>query len=147
MQLLEGEMVLSATDLTGFLECEHLTQLELKAARGVIVRPDRDDPELDILTRRGGEHERAHLDRLRAEGRSVVKISSESHTRADLYRRESETIAAMRTGAEVIYQATFFDGRWRGHADFLFRDRHTTSRSRSRLRMPARRTSCRPLRH
>ena len=37
MQLLEGEIVLSATDLTGFLECEHLTQLELKAARGVIV--------------------------------------------------------------------------------------------------------------
>ena len=53
MQLLEGEMVLSATDLTGFLECEHLTQLELKAAKGLLVRPDRDDPELDILTRRG----------------------------------------------------------------------------------------------
>ena len=27
----------------------------------------------------------------------------------------------MRGGADVIYQATFFDGRWRGHADFLLR--------------------------
>ena len=27
----------------------------------------------------------------------------------------------MRKGVDVIYQATFFDGRWRGHADFLFR--------------------------
>ena len=27
----------------------------------------------------------------------------------------------MRRGTEVIYQATFFDGRWRGHADFLLR--------------------------
>ncbi len=27
----------------------------------------------------------------------------------------------MRAGAQVIYQATFFDGTWRGHADFLHR--------------------------
>ena len=27
----------------------------------------------------------------------------------------------MRDGADVIFQATFFDGRWRGHADFLFK--------------------------
>ena len=27
----------------------------------------------------------------------------------------------MRKGVDVIYQATFFDGRWRGHADFLLR--------------------------
>src|ERR1700682_235425 len=103
MQLLEGEIVLSATDLTGFLECEHLTQLELKAAKGLLVRPVRDDPELDILTRRGGEHEQAHLARLRGERTSVVEISSESRTRADLYARESETGAAMRAGADVIY--------------------------------------------
>jgi predicted RecB family nuclease len=121
MQLLEGEIILSATDLTGFLECEHLTQLELKAAKGELVRPVRDDPELDILTRRGGEHEAAHLARLRGEGRSVVEISTASRTRADLHAREAETLAAMRAGAEVIYQATFFDGRWRGHADFLLR--------------------------
>ncbi|MDP9483761.1 MAG: TM0106 family RecB-like putative nuclease, partial [Chloroflexota bacterium] len=27
----------------------------------------------------------------------------------------------MRAGRDVIYQATFFDGHWRGHADFLLR--------------------------
>ena len=27
----------------------------------------------------------------------------------------------MRAGADVVYQATFFDGTWRGHADFLLR--------------------------
>ena len=27
----------------------------------------------------------------------------------------------MRDGADVIYQATFFDGTWRGHADFLLK--------------------------
>jgi hypothetical protein len=31
-----------------------------------------------------------------------------------------ETVAAMRAGAEVIYQGVLFDGvRWRGHSDFL----------------------------
>src|SRR6185436_4355908 len=31
------------------------------------------------------------------------------------------TVAAMRRGAEVIYQATFSRDRWRGRADFLVR--------------------------
>jgi predicted RecB family nuclease len=119
VHLLDGEIILSPTDLTGFLECEHLTQLELQAVRGLIERPIRDDPELDILTRRGGEHEQAHLDRLRAEGRTVCEIQSQGQSRADLLAREAETLAAMRSGIDVIYQATFFDGRWRGHADFL----------------------------
>ena len=30
----------------------------------------------------------------------------------------------MRGGADVVYQATFFDGTWRGHADFLLRRDH-----------------------
>ena len=30
----------------------------------------------------------------------------------------------MRAGADVVYQATFFDGTWRGHADFLLRRDH-----------------------
>ncbi|HET9847246.1 MAG TPA: hypothetical protein VFR68_01660, partial [Candidatus Dormibacteraeota bacterium] len=69
MQLLDGQLIVSPSDLTGFLECEHLTQQELKAARGEIKRPDRQDPELDLLTRRGVEHEAKQLARLRAEGK------------------------------------------------------------------------------
>ncbi len=37
---------------------------------------------------------------------------------ADAARRTTE---AMQAGAEVIYQGTFFDGRFRGHSDFLER--------------------------
>src|SRR5207244_2049022 len=33
----------------------------------------------------------------------------------------AKTRAAMAEGADVIYQATFFDGHWVGHADFLLR--------------------------
>src|SRR5204863_9137327 len=49
-----------------------------------------------------------------AEGRSIVEIDA-----TDLRTGERETAGAMRAGADVIYQATFFDGVWRGHADFL----------------------------
>ena len=71
---------------------------------------------------RGDAHEAAHLAKLRAEGRSVIEIrTDELRTPAQLHAAEAATLDAMRRGADVIFQATFFDGRWRGHADFLYR--------------------------
>ena len=40
----------------------------------------------------------------------------------------------MRAGAQVIYQATFFDGQWRGHADFLHRVEEPSDLGRVELR-------------
>ncbi len=122
MHLLDdGTFALSPSDLTGFAACEHLTQLELSAARGERERPKRDDPMLDVLSTRGEEHETEHVERLVAEGKTVVEIAMPGNTVAALAAAEAETLAAMRAGADVIYQATFFDGRWRGHADFLLK--------------------------
>ena len=45
MQTIDGKPVFSATDLVGFLACEHLTALELAAAARLVKRPIRDDPE------------------------------------------------------------------------------------------------------
>ena len=67
------------------------------------------------------EHETEHVERLIAEGKTVVEIAMPGNTVAELAAAEAETLAAMRAGADVIYQATFFDGRWRGHADFLLK--------------------------
>jgi predicted RecB family nuclease len=122
MQLLDDQLVLSATDLVHFLECEHLTQLNLGAAHGAIRAPAIEDPEAEVLRRRGAQHERRYLEHLKAAGRQVVEIRA---TRGDASSRHIEehqqTLAAMRAGAEVIYQATFFGGGWLGHADFLLR--------------------------
>ena len=124
MQLIDGAPVYSASDLVGFLECEHLTAVERAALAGLVARPVLDDPELDVLRRRGELHERRYLDLLRADGRRVVEIardgSSQDHG-AELRAATDETTTAMSAAADVIYQATFFDGRWRGHADFLLR--------------------------
>ena len=124
MQLIDGSPVYSASDLVGFLACEHLTQLERAVLAKLAERPNLPDPELDVLRKRGDEHEKRYLAELTADGRSVVAITpdaySSDHVEA-LRMAADATVAAMAAGAQVIYQAAFFDGRWRGHADFLLR--------------------------
>jgi len=121
MQFLEGRLIVSPSDLTGFLECEHLTQLELSAARGEITRPNRDDPVLDMLGRRGLEHEGRHLAGLKATGVKTAEFPFPNGTIANLEKAHADTVAAMKAGVHIIYQGTFFDGRWRCHPDFLIR--------------------------
>jgi uncharacterized protein len=121
VQVIDGHLVCSASDLVGFLLCPHLTGLELAAADGDLARPERADPELDVLTRRGGEHEGRYLEQLRARGVQVVEISVASEGADALRAAHSQTAAAIAEGVPVIYQATFYDGEWRGHADFLER--------------------------
>ncbi len=114
----------AATDLVAYLACEHLTQLERAALADLVKRPMRDDPELDIIRRRGFQHEARYLADLEADGRTTVKVDLDGsiEDRGDQLRAAAaETVAAMAAGADVIYQATFFDGTWRGHADFLLR--------------------------
>ncbi|MBI2762732.1 MAG: TM0106 family RecB-like putative nuclease [Chloroflexi bacterium] len=123
MQLLDDHLVLSATDLVGYLACDHLATLELGRVAGLWERPNRrDDPTIALIQEKGDLHEADFLARLRAEGRSVVEIRKDDlKTVPALVAAATETRAAMQGGADVIYQATFFDGTWRGHADFLFK--------------------------
>ena len=123
MQLVDGQPVFSATDLVGYLACEHLTALETAVLRGEMERPIRHDRELDIIRKRGFAHEARYLDELRAEGRAVVTIDRDDDADyGDRLRLQADdTVAAMASGADVIFQAAFFDGRWLGYADFLLR--------------------------
>lgn len=121
MYSVDGTTILSPSDLTAFLECDHLTRLELEVAGGVRARPEQHDPELEVIRKRGFQHEARELERLVAEGRSVVEIEHPSSSPDELRAAEAETLRAMQAGVEVVFQATFFDGRWRGHADFLIR--------------------------
>jgi uncharacterized protein len=107
----------------GYLACEHLTALETAVLHGVLERPMRHDRELDIIRQRGLAHEARYLGELRADGLRVVTIERrDGEERGEQVRRQAdETIAAMASGADVVFQATFFDGRWLGYADFLLR--------------------------
>ena len=70
----DGTLIVSATDLVGFLECDHLVTLELARTRGEVEKPVRDDPQLKLIQDRGYEHERRYIAQLEAEGdrKSVV---------------------------------------------------------------------------
>ena len=121
MQIVEGKLVLSVSDLTGYLVCEHLTQLERSATESRIAKPQRDDPDLDILVRRGEEHEQNYLRRLREEGLTIVEFPDAIPSLNELFKVQRATLEAMRMGMDVIYQGTLFDGRWLGRPDIMKR--------------------------
>jgi predicted RecB family nuclease len=124
MQLIDGRPVFAATDLVGFLACEHLVGLELAALAGLVRRPERLDPEIELIAKRGDEHERRYLAELEGSGLRVARIAKDDGSRgrwADLEAAAEATRLAIQGGDDVVYQATFFDGRWLGYADFLLR--------------------------
>jgi len=114
MQQRGSRLVLSPSDLNNFLACEHRTALDLARARGELTLHKRPRPDAELVAERGRQHEAAYLARLEAEGRDIARIE-------DPGAATEATEAAMRAGREVIYQAAFRAGNWRGVADFLLR--------------------------
>ncbi|HEU4451029.1 MAG TPA: TM0106 family RecB-like putative nuclease [Gaiellaceae bacterium] len=115
-----GRLTFSPSDLTGYLACRHLTQLERRVALGLLAKPAAENPEAELVKRKGEEHERAYLDRLRAAGRTVKEISLEPDL--DWERAARETEEAIQAQTDVVYQGVFVDpDGWRGIADFLER--------------------------
>jgi uncharacterized protein len=120
----DGTLQLSPSDLSAHLACPHLTTLSLRVARGELVQPHLDSPHRDLIFRNGNEHEQAYLDRLVAEGRSIVRIPTYDDETFEAGEARRLTEEAIRAGAaDVVYQPYLVDeeGRWRGFADFLER--------------------------
>lgn len=119
-----GTLQLSPSDLSAHLACAHLTTLDLRAARGEIVKPKPVSAHGDLIRRKGHEHEAAYLEALVAAARSIVRIPTYEDEAFDADDAARLTEDAIRTGAaEVIYQPYLVseDRRWRGFADFLER--------------------------
>ncbi|WP_025132673.1 bifunctional RecB family nuclease/DEAD/DEAH box helicase [Leucobacter sp. PH1c] len=133
--------VTSASDLTAASACEFafLRRVDAKLGRDVVVPPD-DDAMLARAARLGDAHEERTLAAYREElgigelGASggVVEIPRpDGMSEPALERVAGQTLAALRGGAEVVFQATFFDPAQRaadamdpeigfvGFADFL----------------------------
>jgi predicted RecB family nuclease len=120
----DGRPVYTATDLCDYLACGHLVALKRRIAAG--ERIPRDPSALsEVLASLGAGHEQHHLDALRARGVTIKAFEDgrdrDATSAADLLALEAETLEAMSAGYDVIYQPTFFDGRWLGRADFLMR--------------------------
>ncbi len=122
MKIVAGRVRVAASDVANFLACQELTQLDLRAARRTLRPPHPRDLGFEELVRRGEEHERAVLERFRADGHQVADLSGAGDPAGD---PAGATAAAIRGGAGVIYQGTLTgagDGRpLLGRPDFLVR--------------------------
>src|ERR1035437_2604495 len=116
MRAENGNILLSPSDLTAYLACEHLTTLDLQVAHGDFVTAEPTE-QAQLLFEKGLAHEAAYLERLRDEGVDVREVTTD-----DGYETAAQaTHAAIRDGVDVVYQGVLTDGRWRGVADFLVR--------------------------
>ncbi len=109
--------MLSATALTNFLACPHLTTLDRAAREGELKRPFFDDPEIELLRILGIEHEQAYLRHLRED----LHLEVVSIPQGDRAKTAELTIKEMKRGAPALYQAVLIDGPRFGYADFLIR--------------------------
>lgn len=130
MFLMDDTIVYSATDLAKSAQCEFGLLRELDERLGWIPRTDtEEDRLLARVARLGDAHEARELDRLigvhghydAATGGGVYVFSRRPRGRAEYIHARDQTFSVLRSGADVVAQATFFDGRLAGFADFLHR--------------------------
>lgn len=112
-----GRILFSASDLVGFLECEHLTSLNLADLETPLPRAEV-DPAVLLLQEKGRVHERQYLERLQA---AHTQMSDLSALRGDVWERVACTVDEMKAGAEIIYQGALGVGDFTGYPDFLRR--------------------------
>ncbi|WP_150306624.1 TM0106 family RecB-like putative nuclease [Planctomonas psychrotolerans] len=120
MFLLSDDVIYSATDLTAAAKCEWALMRKLDSKLGRVEAAEEEaDPMLERAAELGDLHERRTLEELRRT-RAVVEFERPEITGLVEAARESER--ALRNGADALFQATFFDGRFLGYADFILRD-------------------------
>ena len=105
----------SPTDLARFMENEFITWMDrfyLEFPAEVV--PDEKAEEMEILIRRGFQHEETVLKGFNEATGGVFQVSQGDD-------RYQDTIQAMRAGHRVIYQAALQRDVFAGYADFLVR--------------------------
>jgi uncharacterized protein len=126
-----ADLVFSASDLVAASECEYRTLRILDEKLGRSPKADFAPDEMQARAGKLGDvHEHKVLASLierhgpwdAPRGTGVYCLDRGTPERDSLSDKASETAAALRAGADVVFQATFFDGEFLGYADFLVRE-------------------------
>ncbi|MDY3048792.1 MAG: AAA domain-containing protein [Rothia sp. (in: high G+C Gram-positive bacteria)] len=126
------DLIVSASDLVTAAQCQFAALHTLDQALGRIPRLKiSPDHQLQRAAALGQAHEEEILKSYLATygpwdpetGKGVyLAPAPSSYSREALEESRQQTLAAIAAGAQVIYQASFFDGSFHGRADFLVRE-------------------------
>ncbi|MBY4129157.1 TM0106 family RecB-like putative nuclease [Rhodococcus fascians] len=121
MFLLGDRVVYSASDLAAAASCEFALLRRLDGLTGLIPRAVTEpDPMLDRTSALGFEHERRQLAAFEQHHPGgVLTMDRPGRTAQELADAAWATFTALTARTPVVYQATFFDGRFLGFCDFL----------------------------
>lgn len=123
------DLVFSASDLVIAATCEYqlLRKLDEKLGRSPKAEFAA-DAMLERTAKLGDVHEHRVLDEFVAEfgpwnpatGKGVYDVvPASAMDRTTLLAKHAESIDALRSGADIVFQAAFFDGQFHGRSDFL----------------------------
>lgn len=121
MFLIGDRVIYSASDLAAAASCEFGLLRRLDGLTGLIPRATAEpDPMLDRTSALGFEHERRQLETFqqRFPG-GVLTMDRPGRTAQEMADAAWATFTALTSRTPVVYQATFFDGRFLGFCDFL----------------------------
>ena len=132
MFIRDSRVYYSASDLKAAVECEWalMRKLDAKLGRTELIE-DATDAMLERASELGNKHEEWQLARFVEQFGDGVTVIDTTETRGDpvkLAAKHDETLAALRAGKDVVFQATFLDQPegartgFVGFADFLVRD-------------------------
>lgn len=124
MRLVGDALRLSASDLMRFKGCRHATALDLRLIEVGDLEPREEGAEVELLQKQGDEHELAFLEKLKADGRSVIEIPKDNISLEESVRL---TLEAMKAGPDIIFQGALLDSAWGGYSDFLERVEHPSN--------------------
>ena len=111
-------LIFSPSDLTIFWEspfASWMDRYKLETPDCPFKRDD-DDQLMKLLQDKGYKHEETEIGRLKEEGLQITTISTDDENKA-----KEDTLAAIKRGDEVIFQARLERDNFAGWADFLIR--------------------------
>ena len=118
----ENKFVFSPTDIIRFFESEfasYMDHFERIVSEETLkkhgVHRDPKDPLYDVIAQMGNEHEKAIISDLEGQEK-ITKIEKSKFNRNDCIK---QTLSAMKSGADKIYQAAIQTDRMFGYADLL----------------------------
>ena len=113
MRYIDSSLIFSPSDLCTYAESEFASWMDRreKEAPGRFQKDPVDEMQ-KLLQAKGQSHEKNVLDAFQMKGLKILDLSG---------KPPEDTIKALSSGADVIYQATMSRGQFSGIADFLIR--------------------------